>query len=236
MEPAQGPIRVALIDDHPIFRSGVRSLLSETDGIEVVGEASEGRHALDLVRRTEPDVVVMDITMTGMSGLAVARSLRTAGAAARIVFLTVNEDRAFVDEALAAGGQGYVLKRSAGNSLLEAINAVLSGGHYVDAELRPPPALAECAADASAPVPAEEGGLTAREREVLRLIALGMTMKEISIAMSISAASVDTYKIRGCKKLGLRSRASIVRFAIGQGWLESENRQVSSAGPLPSMP
>jgi len=229
---AKTRIRVALIDDHPIFRSGVRGLLGETAGIEVVGEASDGRHALYLVHRTRPDVVVMDITMTGLSGLAVARALREAGSAAHIIFLTVNEDLAFVDEALSAGAQGYVLKRSAGTSLLEAIEAVVSGGRYIDAEMRAPPAPAN-RTEAGPPIPqsGEEGGLTAREREVLRLIALGLTMKEVSLAISISVASVDTYKIRGCKKLGLRSRASIVRYALGQGWLETENKRLSSDRP-----
>ncbi|MBB2964940.1 response regulator transcription factor [Methylobacterium sp. R2-1] len=232
MGTAKTRVRVALIDDHPIFRSGVRGLLGETAGIEVVGEASDGRHALDLIRRAHPDVVVMDITMTGMSGLAVARALREAGSTVRIVFLTVNEDFAFVDEALTVGAQGYVLKRSAGTSLLEAIKAVVSGGRYIDAEMRAPPTPAErTEAGPPAPHPGEEGGLTGREREVLRLIALGMTMKEVSLAISISVASVDTYKIRGCKKLGLRSRASIVRYALGQGWLETENRQPSSDRP-----
>ncbi|KQQ17988.1 two-component system response regulator [Methylobacterium sp. Leaf123] len=236
MRTVKERVRVALIDDHPIFRSGVRGLLGETAGIEVVGEASDGRHALDLVHRTQPDVVVMDITMTGMSGLAVARALRETGSAVHIVFLTVNEDLAFVDEALTAGAQGYVLKRSAGNSLLEAIEAVVLGGRYVDAEMRAPPAPPDrTEAGPAAPHPGQEGGLTAREREVLRLIALGMTMKEVSLAMSISAASVDTYKIRGCKKLGLRSRASIVRFALGQGWLETENRRLLSERPSSPM-
>ncbi|MBD8906861.1 response regulator transcription factor [Methylorubrum zatmanii] len=231
MRPAQAMVRVVLIDDHPIFRSGVRGLLGETEGVEVVGEASNGQHALDLARTTRPDVVVMDITMIGMNGLAVARSLHEAGSTARVVFLTVNEDRAFVDEAFAAGAQGYVLKRSAGNSLLEAIDAVMAGRRYVDAELRtPPPPAAPPETRPPTASPGGEGGLTGREREVLRLIALGMTMKEISNAMSISAASVDTYKIRGCKKLGLRSRASIVRFALSQGWLENENRLSSLAG------
>lgn len=225
-------IRVALIDDHPIFRSGVRGLLGETAGIEVVGEASDGRHALDLIQRTLPDVVVMDITMTGMSGLAVARALRDTGSEVHVIFLTVNEDLAFVDEALTAGAQGYVLKRSAGTSLLEAIEAVASGGRYVDAEMRATPTPADrTEAGPPAPHPCEEGGLTGREREVLRLIALGMTMKEVSLTMSISVASVDTYKIRGCKKLGLRSRASIVRYALGQGWLETENRRPASDRP-----
>ena len=236
MRPAQAIVRVVLIDDHPIFRSGVRGLFAETERIEVVGEANDGRHALELARRTAPDVVVTDITMTGMNGLAVARALHAAGSAARVVFLTVNEDRAFVDEAFAAGAQGYVLKRSAGTSLLEAINTVMTGGRYVDAELRTPPPTAELTeAGPPAPSPGGEGGLTGREREVLRLIALGMTMKEISNAMSISAASVDTYKIRGCKKLGLRSRASIVRFALSQGWLDNENRSFSPIGLSHSM-
>lgn len=232
MGKAEARVRVALIDDHPIFRSGVRGLLGETAGIEVVGEASDGRHALDLVHRTRPDVVVMDITMTGMSGLAVARALREAGSTVHIVFLTVNEDLAFVDEALSAGAQGYVLKRSAGTSLLEAIEVVVSGGRYVDTEMRAapsPPGSTE--AGPPAPHPGEEGGLTVREREVLRLIAFGMTIKEVSLSMSISVASVDTYKIRGCKKLGLRSRASIVRYALGQGWLETENRRPSPDRP-----
>ncbi|MBB5765505.1 response regulator transcription factor [Methylorubrum rhodesianum] len=229
---AKARIRVALIDDHPIFRSGVRGLLGETAGIEVVGEASDGRHALDLVGRTLPDVVVMDITMTGMSGLAVARALRQAGSAVYIVFLTVNEDLAFVDEALTAGAQGYVLKRSAGASLLEAIEAVVSGGRYIDNEMRSPPSLpGRTEAGPTVPHAGEEGGLTVREREVLRLIALGMTMKEVSLAISISVASVDTYKIRGCKKLGLRSRASIVRYALGQGWLETESKRHPSDRP-----
>jgi DNA-binding NarL/FixJ family response regulator len=211
--------RILLADDHPIVLTGLRNLVEAENDLELVGEAPSGTAAFTLIRATRPDVAVLDISMPGLNGIVLTRKLASEMPDVRVLILTLHEDRAFAKQAIEAGAQGYVLKRSAAECLVQAIRAVIVGGLYVD------PAIAGQMFDAGS----RRGGqpkigglgpdLTDRETEVLKLTALGFTNKEIARQLTVGVKSVETYKARASEKLGLKTRAELVRFAAGQGWL-----------------
>lgn len=211
--------RIILADDHPIVLSGLRNLITAQSDFELVGDASSGMAALRLVRETRPDVAVVDISMPELNGILLARRLSDEMPGVRVMVLTLHEDRAYLKQALDAGVRGYVLKRSAAENLIHAIRAVMVGGLYVD------PAIANRVFDAVPQRGARQPGninipdLTERETEVLNLVALGFTSKEIARRLDVGVKSVETYKARGTEKLGLKSRAELVRYAAAQGWL-----------------
>jgi DNA-binding NarL/FixJ family response regulator len=213
-------IRVALADDHPIVLAGLRNLIETGSGLELVGESATGQSALKLVRDRLPDVAVIDISMPEINGIALARRLADDCPGVRVIILTLYEERSFLKQALAAGVKGYVLKRSAAENLVSAIRAVKSGALYID------PSFGEDAQDRVAVQPSRTAGtgdalgLTERETSVLRYSALGLTTKEIAARLDVSSKTVETYKSRASEKLGLKTRAEIVRFAAAQGWLE----------------
>jgi DNA-binding NarL/FixJ family response regulator len=212
-------IRIILADDHPIVLSGLRNLITAQSDFELVGDASSGMAALRLVREARPDVAVVDISMPELNGILLARRLSDEMPGVRVMVLTLHEDRAYLKQALDAGVRGYVLKRSAAENLIHAIRAVMVGGLYVD------PAIANRVFDAVPQRGARQPGninipdLTERETEVLNLVALGFTSKEIARRLDVGVKSVETYKARGTEKLGLKSRAELVRYAAAQGWL-----------------
>lgn len=212
-------IRIILADDHPIVLSGLRNLITAQSDFELVGDASSGMAALRLVREARPDVAVVDISMPELNGILLARRLSDEMPGVRVMVLTLHEDRAYLKQALDAGVRGYVLKRSAAENLIHAIRAVMVGGLYVD------PAIANRVFDAVPQRGARQPGninipdLTERETEVLKLVALGFTSKEIARRLDVGVKSVETYKARGTEKLGLKSRAELVRYAAAQGWL-----------------
>lgn len=213
-------IRVALADDHPIVLAGVRALLQEAPEIDLVGEATTGEEALQLVHDRLPDVAVIDISMPGLSGIDLARRLSISYPQVKLIALTVHENRAYVQPLLQAGARGYVLKRSAAEDLVRAIRAVAAGGIYLD------PAVADRALSdvtRGGRVDPDQAGdpetLSQREGEVLRLTAQGYSNKEIASRLSVSIKTVETYKARASEKLGLRTRADIVRYGASQGWL-----------------
>ena len=209
-------LRVVLADDHPIVLAGVRALLGETSDMEVVGHATNGLAALELIVVTAPDVAVVDISMPGLNGIELARRVARDCPAVRLVALTVHEDQAYLQQMLAAGACGYLLKRSAAEELARAIRAVAAGGLFLD------PAVAGKAL-ASPVVPGAPDPVTAlspREEDVLRHTAQGLSNKEIGSRLEISTKTVETYKARAVEKLGLRSRSDIVRYAARRGWLD----------------
>jgi DNA-binding NarL/FixJ family response regulator len=211
-------IRVALADDHPVVLAGIKALLQADSMVELVGEASSGTAALALIRNELPDVAVVDISMPGLNGLELARRLAEQCPKVKVIGLTVHEDRAYVQPLLQAGARGYLLKRSAAENLARAVRAVAEGGVYLD------PAIADKALGEAAGMnrsPEGEANLSAREADVLRLTAQGFSNKEISGRLDVSVKTVETYKMRGAEKLGLRTRAEIVRYAVAHGWLES---------------
>lgn len=212
------PITVFIVDDHPLFTAGVRSFLNETGDVAVVGETSSGAKAVAMICACKPDVAVLDISMPDMDGLAVAPKLAQRAPATQVIMLSAFDEQGLVTQAIRAGARGYVVKRSACDNLLFAIRAVCSGGFYIDPAIasRMMPSIAHDRRGAAAPAPS----LTPRETEVLRLIAMGHTIKEAAARLGVTTKSVETYKIRAAEKMQLRSRAKIVQFAMGQGWFQ----------------
>ena len=215
-------IRVAIADDHPVVLAGIKALLQAAPEIDLVGEARDGAAALRLVADERPDVAVVDISLPEMNGLALARGIAAAVPEARVIALTLHEDRAYVQRMLDAGVRGYLLKRSAAEDLVRAVRAVAEGGLYLDPAVAGK-ALAESAATAraaTARAAAADGVLSPREAEVLRFTARGFSNKEIALRFDVSVKTIETHRARAADKLGLRSRAEIVRYAVAKGWLD----------------
>ena len=210
-------IRVAIADDHPVVLAGIKALLQAAPEIDLVGEARDGAAALRLVTAERPDAAVVDISMPEMNGLDLARRIAAAVPEARVIALTLHEDRAYVQRMLDAGVRGYLLKRSAAEDLVRAVRAVAEGGLYLDPAVAGK-ALAETAATAKAA--AADGALSPREAEVLRFTARGFSNKEIALRFDVSVKTIETHRSRAADKLGLRSRAEIVRYAAAKGWLD----------------
>jgi DNA-binding NarL/FixJ family response regulator len=211
--------RLVLADDHPIFLEGLRRLLEMEDDFDVVGEATTGTSALRLVGEAKPDVAILDVSLPELSGIALSRRLAADCPGVRVLMLTLHEDRSYLNQALQAGARGYVLKRSASGMLVHAIRAVMVGGTYVDPAIvgrifdSQPSRTRKSSADPTTP------DLTARELDVLKLIAAGLTNKEIARRLDIGVKTIDTYRSRAVDKLGLKTRSDIVRYAMAQGWL-----------------
>jgi two-component system response regulator NreC len=213
------PLRVLLADDHVTVRHGLKLLIDSQPDMKVVSEASDGKAAMANALAIKPDVIVMDISMPGMNGLAATRALKQKQPKAVIVTLTRHGDDAYVQELLRAGVSGYVLKQSAPNELLQAIRAAAAGGQYLDSTLTPRmSARLICRRDKSSKPSAT---LSEREAEVLRLIAAGYSNKEIAGQLSLSVKTVEAHKANAMRKLELRGRIDIVKYAVLQGWLEN---------------
>ena len=213
-------IRIVLADDHPIVLDGLRNLIRAEPDFELVGEAASGLSALKIVREQRPDVAVLDISMPELNGIVLSRRLNGEMPALKLLVLTLHEDRAYLNQALEAGVRGYVLKRSAVENLVQAIRAVMVGGLYID------PAIVGRVFESkqvNKRLLARKGvapALTDREADVLKMAALGFTNKEIASRLDVGVKSIETYKARGLEKLGLKTRAELVRYASGQGWLD----------------
>lgn len=216
-----GHIRVVLADDHPIVLAGIRALLNADPELALVGEATNGGEALPLIRSVAPDVAVVDVSMPGLNGLELTERVTGECPGTKVLVLTVHEDAAYVQPMLKAGAKGYLLKRSAAEDLLRAVHAVAAGGVYLDPSVAGH-ALSDGSAIAGGTGSAETGeALSPRETETLRLIAQGFSNKEIARRIDVSVKSVETYKARAAEKLGLRSRAEIIRYAASHGWLDA---------------
>ena len=216
-----GKSRVVLADDHPIFLTGLRSLIRATDDLEFLGDASTGLAAFKLIGEKRPDVAVVDVSMPELNGIILCRRVAAEYPLVRVILLTLHEDRAYLDQALQAGARGYVLKRSAGETLVHAIRAVAGGGLYIDPSLvgRVFDSSRDLFGPRAAKGEVELVELTVREAEVLKLAARGFANKEIARKLDVSMKSVETYKARGARKLSLTSRADLVRYASAKGWL-----------------
>lgn len=218
------PIRVVIADDHAVVRDGLRALVDAEAGLAVVGEAADGQAAWQRACELKPDVLVLDLSMPGVSGMEAADRITADCPAVRIIALTAHEERGYVTRLLRAGAAGYVLKRSAGSELVRAIRAVAVGRQYVDPSLAGM-LLAAGASGQGRREDAVSGGaarLTRREGEVLRLLALGNSNKQIAGALEISVKTVESHRASGMARLGLTSRPALVRFALAEGWLRNE--------------
>ena len=210
---------IFLADDHAVVREGLKALVNAQPDMAVVGEAADGASACEQVPQLQVDVVVLDVSMPGMSGAQAAEQLRQECPQVKVLALTVHEDKGYLRQLLEAGAAGYMLKRAAAAELIRAIRTVAEGGVYLDPSLagkvvggfvRKHPEKDEF----------EEAELSDRESAVVRLIAAGHSNKEIAGQLDISVKTVETYKARSLEKLGMHSRADLVRYALQRGWLQ----------------
>ena len=211
-------IRIVVVDDHAVVRSGLRLLLSAEEDMEVVGDAGNVREAVFEVRATKPDVVLLDVTMPGESGIEGLPKLLHEAPETRVLMLSMQDDPSYVREAFAAGARGYVLKEAIDAEVVAAVREVAAGNRYVH------PALGArmVAADAAAQAADAADPLSDREREVLRLLARGHTNQEIAKQLYISVRTAETHRAHIMRKLQLSTRAELVRYAIEHGQLEPE--------------
>ena len=211
-------IRVLIVDDHAVVRSGLRLLLEAEEDLEPVGEAGSARDAVFQARALKPDVILLDVVMPEGSGLDALPQLKHENPAAKVLILSMQDEPRYVREAFGAGASGYVLKEAADNEVVAAVREVAGGGRYVN------PALGArlVAADAEAAKRADEDPLSDREREVLRLLALGHTNQEIAKQLYISVRTAETHRAHIMQKLRLQTRADLVAYALERGLLETE--------------
>ncbi len=209
-------IRVLVVDDHAVVRSGLRRVLEAEDDIEIVGEAGDLREAVFEARANKPDVILMDVVMPGASGIEATPAVLKEAEDAKVLMLSMQDDPRYVREAFAVGASGYVLKEAADAEVVDAVREVASGGRYVH------PALGArlIQAEAQERAQAEADPLSDREREVLRLLALGHTNQEIAKMLYLSVRTVETHRAHIMQKLRLTTRAELVRYALEHGLLD----------------
>jgi DNA-binding NarL/FixJ family response regulator len=211
-------LRILLADDHVTVRQGLKMLIESQGDMTVVSEASDGAAAVEQARALRPDVVVMDISMPGMNGLVATRTLKSIQPDSVIVILTRHGDDAYLQELLRAGADGYVLKQSAASELVQAIRATAARNQYLDSALTAR-VTAGFLAKSGRKAQATGVNLSDREAEVLRLIAAGYSNKEIAAQLELSVKTVEVHKANASRKLGLKGRIDIVKYALLQGWL-----------------
>jgi DNA-binding NarL/FixJ family response regulator len=211
-----GAIRVLIVDDHAVLRSGLHLLLDAQAGIEVVGEAGDVKEAVFEAREKKPDIVLMDVVMPGQTGIEGVPLVLKEAPKAKVLVLSMQDDPRYVQEAFAAGAVGYILKEAVDAEVVRAIKRVAAGEHYVHPEL----GARLIAAEAEAKAREEADPLSDREREVMRLLALGHTNQEIAKMLYISVRTAETHRAHIMQKLRLSTRAQLVRYAIDQGLLE----------------
>ena len=206
-------IRIVVVDDHAVVRTGLRLLLGAESDFEVVGEAGDARGAVFEARAQKPDVILLDVVMPGESGIEALPKLLHEAPDAKILVLSMQDDPNYVREAFAVGASGYVLKEAVDTEVVEAIRQVAGGGRYVHPVL----GARMVAADAAERAAADADPLSDREREVLRLLALGHTNQEIAKQLYISVRTAETHRAHIMQKLQLETRAELVRYAIEHG-------------------
>jgi two-component system, NarL family, response regulator NreC len=211
-------IKVVLVDDHAVVRSGLRLLLEAQADIEVVGEAGTAKDAIFRARALKPDVILLDVVLPGESGIEVLPKLLQESPETKVLFLSMQDDPSYVREAFAAGASGYVLKEAADEEVVSAVREIADGGRYVH------PALGArmVAAEAEERAAAEADPLSEREREVLRLLALGHTNQEIAERLYISVRTAESHRAHIMQKLRLGTRAELVRYALAHGLLADD--------------
>ena len=211
----QGPIRIALVDDHHLVREGLRLVLDNVDGFEVVGEAATHEEAFDLVASTRPDILVLDLTFPEGDGLPLLRALRTLHPDLRVVVLTMDRGSETVRQALVAGARGYVVKGAHSNELLEAIHAVWRGERYLHSS------VTGAIVDDSIRFNRAGSQISVREREILSLLASGHPTAEVSLMLGISVHTVRRHVANLSEKLGLHDRTALTRYAVEHGLIRS---------------
>lgn len=218
--PALDRIRILLADDHTILRTGLKMLIGAASDLEVVGEAANGEEAVAMAQRLEPDVVLMDISMPGLDGIRATRAIKRSLPTVRVLMLTMHEDDEYLFRTIQAGGSGYVLKKAADDEVLDAIRHVAAGGAFLR-----PAVTTRLVQDYLERVEQGEetdsySHLTEREREILGLIASGLTNAQIAQRLVISVRTVESHRANIMEKLGLQNRAELVKYALRKGLLD----------------
>ncbi len=212
-------LRILIAEDHQTVREGVKLLVNAQTDMEVVGEAGDGEIAIKEVARLKPDLLLMDISMPNLNGLKATRRLRLDYPNLKILMLTRHTDDGYLQQLLEAGASGYVLKQSAPTELINAIRTIASGNAYIDPTLTRK--VLGGYVNRTVSLRGEgKGSLTDREEEVLRLIALGYSNKEIGVKVALSVKTIEAHKANAMRKLGISGRTDIVRYAILQNWLQ----------------
>lgn len=208
---------ILLVDDHAVLRAGLHMLLDAQPGLRVVGEAGDAQEAMGLAAQLQPDIILLDLTLPQIDGMTALPLLRKLAPAAKVLVLTMHDDEGYLRQAFRAGAAGYVLKKAADAELISAVRAVMRGENYVH------PAMTRALLDDLLPAAHANSDpwetLSEREREVLVLVARGYTAGEIGEQLSLSPKTVETYRLRGMEKLGMRSRAALVQFALAHNLL-----------------
>ncbi|PSJ54935.1 response regulator [Pseudaminobacter soli (ex Li et al. 2025)] len=205
--------RVFLVDDHPVVLAGVKSMVEAQRDLKVVGLAGEAESAMRGIEETDPHIAVVDVSLPGTNGVMLIERLRQRFPELAALALTVHEESAYVHQLLQAGARGFILKRSAAEELIHAIRSVLAGGIYID-----PVMAAKILSTPKTPIASAES-LSDREVSVIKLVAKGYSNKEVSAQLSLSVKTIETYRARAAEKLGLRTRAALVRYATLEGWM-----------------
>ncbi len=212
-------IKVVVVDDHAVVRSGLRLLLDAHEDIEVVGEAGNAKDAIFRARALKPDVMLLDVVMPGESGIEALPQLLKESPETKVLVLSMQDDPSYVREAFGAGASGYVLKEAADEEVVSAVREIANGGRYVHPSL----GARMVAAEATERAAAEADPLSEREREVLRLLALGHTNQEIAQELYISVRTAESHRAHIMQKLRLSTRAELVRYALSHGLLAGES-------------
>ena len=215
-------IRLLLADDHGVLRAGLKTLFSAQPDIEVVAEASDGDDAVRQSRETNPDIVLMDITMPGLNGLAATQKIKRQNPETKVLILTMHEDESYLHQAFRAGADGYVPKKAADTEVIAAIRATFRGEHFIHPSMTSSLVAGLRQREMPDTTTWQNDGLSEREREVLRLLALGHTNQQIADTLYLSVKTVETYKSRLKEKLGCEGRAELVRYAIRMGLIDTE--------------
>ncbi len=211
-------IKIVLVDDHAVVRSGLHLLLDAEEDMEVIGEAGNAKDAIFRARALKPDVILLDVVMPGESGIEVLPMLLKESPETKVLVLSMQDDPSYVREAFAAGASGYVLKEAADEEVVSAVREIAGGGHYVHPTL----GARMVAAEAQERAAAEADPLSEREREVLRLLALGHTNQEIAQELFISVRTAESHRAHIMQKLRLATRAELVRYALSHGLLAED--------------
>ncbi|HEX6279541.1 MAG TPA: response regulator transcription factor [Pyrinomonadaceae bacterium] len=215
------PLRIVIAEDHQTVREGIKLLIGSQPDMEVIGEAGDGETALQLADELTPDLMILDVSMPVMNGLKATEKLRGKYPKLRILALTRHKDDGYLRQLISAGSNGYVLKQSAPNQLLNAIRAVGSGSSFLD------PTLTQRVMRGYAGEPETLRGepkseLSSREEEVIRLVAIGYSNKEIAADLDLSVKTIEAHKANAMQKLGFSSRVDLVKYAVFRGWLEDD--------------
>ena len=212
------PYRIILADDHAMFRQGIKNILEGAEEMEVVGEADDGLKLLELLKKVTPDMVILDISMPNLRGLEATREIKIISPDVKVLILTMHKDKEYVYYAIAAGAEGYLLKEDADTELFAAIEKIRQGGHYISPLLSGELTHELIQTSRNGKLTPQYDPLTIREREVLKLIAEGISNKEIAGLLYISIRTVEHHRANIMQKLNIKQTANLVKYAIHRGY------------------